>query len=771
MSIRDLSNNTKITTKIYFGFLLVLGLLVGLGTLGVVDLTSASNRSSEQTAVSRNVQSVRAIDGMIGQMRLQAVYFTFTGNKDFAEKAQQVNRETLEALDKLSTRVHSTEDRQLVSRLTDLAKQYGADFSHVFEERNRRDRLVETGMNVVGEQARENLEQISEDAMKTHAHETAAWAGHAANHLMLARVFALKFLSDPTDEALKKSNAEIGEFQEALKDLKKTLVTADSIALANTTSELAERYKAIATEVGSLTAAYSKVLNESLRPNGEAFARIASQLVDHMSGQLDTLEANTEAANSQAIDTSVALALGTVVLGLFIAWIIARSITRPVVGMTEAMTKLAEGDSEITVPALGNRDEIGEMAKALEIFRQNAIARMQLEADQKAERAAKERRQQAVDRLIEDFSSTMAGCLGSVSTASQQMLSTATKVSVAADETRREVHEANDAASVSSSAVEAVAAAAEELSASITEISSQVVRTANEAAGAAADSRSSKEQMDTLVANSMKIGQIVDLITDIAAQTNLLALNATIEAARAGDAGRGFAVVAGEVKGLANQTANATQEIVQQVGAIQEATSSAARVIETISNRVETISNIAAAVAAAVEEQGAATREIAERTQQVATSTTKVTTSVSAVQGAADTSSSAATEVSVAAETVTTQASELQKEVEHFLHAVQSSEERRRFERIRVSIDAVLRLPGGAQRDRILDISAGGARLSQRHPVNRGDSIEIEITGLGLVRARIAGVSSAGTHLQFPMDATHLKKVETFIEPLRKAAA
>lgn len=288
----------------------------------------------------------------------------------------------------------------------------------------------------------------------------------------------------------------------------------------------------------------------------------------------------------------------------------------------------------------------------------------------------KERRETAIDSMIRDFNSSMAGSLSAVTTGSQQLLGTVVVVSTAAGNTKREVAETNQVMALTGAAVEAVAAAAEELSASINKIGNQVVRSTEEASGAAMEADLSKQKVVALVENSEKMGQIVDLITEIAAQTNLLALNATIEAARAGDAGKGFAVVAGEVKMLANQTAKATEEIVQQVSTIQEATRDASRVIESVATRTETIRAITTAVAAAVEQQGAATREIAYRTREVASSTHRVTGSISEVQNAAETSAAAAAEVTQAAEALSQEAEELRQEVEHVLAAVRSTDRR-----------------------------------------------------------------------------------------------
>ena len=451
--------------------------------------------------------------------------------------------------------------------------------------------------------------------------------------------------------------------------------------------------------------------------------------------------------------------------------VVIRMITMPLGAIAAVMARLAKDELDAEVPSQNRPDEIGAMARAVQVFKDNAAERLRLEDAQVADHKARERRQKAIDALIRNFSESMAGSLGAVSEQSQQMLATATKVSTAAANARREVDETNRAAAASTAAVGAVAAATEELSTSIGEIGTQVVRSADEAGEAAREAALSRTRVAALVENSQRIGQIVSLITDIAAKTNLLALNATIEAARAGEAGRGFAVVAGEVKTLATQTAQATNEIVHHISQIQGATRDAAAVIEGVASRIETISRIASAVAAAVQQQGAATSEIAQRAHEVAASTEQVTVSIVEVENAATVSDGASAEVTEAATALSEEAADLRREIEHFLSAVRSAENQRRFERIKVDLAVTLRVAGALLSDRILNISAGGALLAQRHALATGAVLDLDIPRFGVpIRAKVAGVSAHGTHLQFPLEPAHLQRVEAFMCPLRAAA-
>ncbi len=365
---------------------------------------------------------------------------------------------------------------------------------------------------------------------------------------------------------------------------------------------------------------------------------------------------------------SIGACIASVLLGVVMLLLTSRSIVTPVRGMTQAMSRIAAGDLTLEVPARDRQDEVGEMAQALQVFKENALQVEQLrrEHEEAAVHAAKERRQAMLD-MADKFESSVLGVVKGVAASSTEMQSTAKSMSQIAQETSSQAASVAAASTQANANVETVAAATEELSASIGEISSRVAEAAQIADKAAETSNSTAQTVGKLAAASAKIGEVVELINTIASQTNLLALNATIEAARAGDAGKGFAVVASEVKGLANQTAKATEEIAAQISAVQTETNNAVQAINSISQIINQVKDISSSIAAAVEEQGAATKEISNNVQQASQGTREVSTNVVSV-------TEAATQTGVAAEQVLTTASELaqnadvlRKEVDGFL--------------------------------------------------------------------------------------------------------
>jgi methyl-accepting chemotaxis protein len=350
-----------------------------------------------------------------------------------------------------------------------------------------------------------------------------------------------------------------------------------------------------------------------------------------------------------------------------------RSIVPPLRSMTGAMAKLAGGDHGAEIPATGRRDEVGEMAKAVVVFKENMIKAKAAAEREAVEQKAREARTQAVTKLTGDFDEEVTLVLKTVASASTELQSTATSMTATAEETSRQSTVVAAAAEEASTNVQTVASAAEELSSSITEISRQVSQSAKIAGKAVEEAARTNAQVEGLAQAAQKIGDVVKLINDIAGQTNLLALNATIEAARAGDAGKGFAVVASEVKSLANQTAKATEEIAAQITAIQTATKEAVGAIQGIGKTIAEINEIATGIASAVEEQGAATQEIARNVQQASAGTSEVTSNISGVNQAASDTGAAATQVLGAASDLSKQAETLRGQVEKFIAAVRAA--------------------------------------------------------------------------------------------------
>jgi methyl-accepting chemotaxis protein len=440
-------------------------------------------------------------------------------------------------------------------------------------------------------------------------------------------------------------------------------------------TELADKMKSYQADFAKVVAgtlavtAETKKLSDIYAQMDPVLIELEQKVKESYAAAQRVYEANI-AATSRMILTGIGLVIA-IVAGM--AWAVGRGISRPIVGMTGLMNKLAAGDLDITVIGTERADEIGQMAKAMEVFKDNAIANRKLEAEQRAEQERRVARAQRLDELFKRFDAKISDMLKVVAGATTELQAAANSMSSTAEETSRQATAVAGAAEETSANVQTVATATEELSSSITEISRQVAQSTRSAGNAVEQADRAGESVRGLSQAAEKIGDVVRLISEIASQTNLLALNATIEAARAGEAGKGFAVVASEVKTLASQTAKATEEISAQVSGIQTATGGAVTAITSIGGVINEVHQIATAIAAAVEEQGSATQEIARNIQQAAAGTQDVTTNIASVNVAAGDAGAAATQVLGAANELSKQATNLRSEVDHFLADVKAA--------------------------------------------------------------------------------------------------
>ena len=487
---------------------------------------------------------------------------------------------------------------------------------------------------------------------------------------------------------LEKAERDKYEAQSA-DDLKRLYSRVGELEQLITAPEGRKNVADIRADVSRYESAYKKVVALGREGRLKEAAQVADEgakTIDEVRKHLRAIEdRNTkfvEEAQKDVLATfrdarleMILLSAGGISVGVALAlFIVLAGVTRPLGRMTDAMGKVASGDFEIQIPALGQKDEVGKLASALERFKAAGIENRRLQAEQEETKRQGEAEKKAMlAKLADGFEASVSGVVETVATASTEMRASAEALSSTAKETSRQSTAVAAAAEQASTNAQTVATAAEQLSASISEISGQVAQSTKISGKAVDTAATTTASVQGLADAAQKIGEVVQLINDIASQTNLLALNATIEAARAGEAGKGFAVVASEVKSLASQTAKATEDIASQVSAIQGATRNAVDSIKGISETIGQINEIATAIASAVEEQGAATQEIARNIQQASHGTNEVSTNIVGVTKAAGETGSAATQVLAAAGEVSQQSERLKSEVDRFLVAVRAA--------------------------------------------------------------------------------------------------
>jgi len=399
------------------------------------------------------------------------------------------------------------------------------------------------------------------------------------------------------------------------------------------------------------------------------------RLADAIGNAADQEATDVAAKSTSSLIVDSALLLVGVGLALVSFWIAFVRILRPLFALTGAMRELANGHFSVVLPGLGRKDEIGDMAQAVETFKIKAEQKARDEAEDriKQDQAAAQQRKAEMLQLANDFEGAVGEIIETVSSASTKLEASATTLTSTAERSQELTTMVAAASEEASTNVQSVASATEEMASSVNEISRQVQESARMAGEAVDQARKTNDRVSELSKAASRIGDVVELINTIAGQTNLLALNATIEAARAGEAGRGFAVVASEVKALAEQTAKATGEIGLQITGIQSATQDSVNAIKEISGTIEKLSEISSTIAAAVEEQGAATQEISRNVQQAAHGTQQVSSNITDVQRGASETGSASTQVLSAAQSLSGESNRLKLEVGKFLSSVRAA--------------------------------------------------------------------------------------------------
>jgi len=371
--------------------------------------------------------------------------------------------------------------------------------------------------------------------------------------------------------------------------------------------------------------------------------------------------------------TRLAIVSVFVLVAAIASFTTARSVIRPIGAMTKAMERLAGGDTNTVIPDTDSHNEIGAMAKAVQIFKDRTIEAARLRDEQQRQQRHQAERTKHIEASIDVFQKSVGDVVKALGAAAAELQQTAQSMSVISEETAQRSAMVATASEHATQNVQTVAAATEELSASISEIGGQVNESTRIAGDAVIQAGNANDKVQSLNTAVQKIGDVVKLISDIAGQTNLLALNATIEAARAGEAGKGFAVVASEVKNLATQTAKATEEVGMQIKAIQDATRESVNEIQAITQTIERVNGIATAIASAVEEQGAATTEIARNVNQAAQGTGEVSANIGGVREAAENTGDAVKHVLASIKQLSQNGETLKSQVEKFLREVRAA--------------------------------------------------------------------------------------------------
>lgn len=694
--------NLKAGKKIGLGSGIILLFLLIVSIVSSLGLSNANTNFGDYRQLARETAFTGRLEANLLTARLGVKDYILHGRQGEADAVESRLAASLTLIDDAENLFTNEKELQQLRQARQDMQDYKKAFDRVVAYRSARNGEVEK-MSTLGPKAEAALGSIMETAYADGDSKASYLAGQALRHLLLARLYSNRFLADNSAVAANRAIEEMSSFKKLAEQMRSELENPTRQQLAQDVADYSSAYREAFSQVSDIIVSRNQVIDEVLDKIGDDVAVRTEEIMLANKAQQDALGPQATADMSRAMWTAIAVSVVAAGLGILMAVFLGRIISRPVVQMTGAMQRLATGDLEIAIPAQGRHDEIGEMAAAAQVFKENAIEAKRLEAEAAAarkqaeeekerarqaelDRAEQERRQEeerkqlaAQERkemmvnLADEFEDSVGDFVKSIAESATTLSATASQLVGTAETSRKLSEEVASGSRDASNNVQTVAASAEELTSSISEISRQVHQANETSSNAVSEAEKSGRSVTELSETSRKIGDVVNIINDIAAQTNLLALNATIEAARAGAAGKGFAVVASEVKSLANQTARATEEIADQVTEMQGASDEAVSAIGIIGNVIASIQEATVNISSAIEEQSAATSEISRNVQEASTTTNDVSQKIELVSVRSGETGTAATQVQAASRELDTLASELKDKITSFVAEVRAA--------------------------------------------------------------------------------------------------
>ena len=760
--------NLSVRIRIYGGFAII---IIIMGMLSINSYSNMRSIDSIQGATSYLTASatvLKKIDYDILDLQRRMSNFLTSGSAGDFNEAEKLGKDILVNIGSLMKRIEDGDVKSKVTTLNANVTKFLTISKETAEQRNMRDWVMDTGFTPNIEAAAISLTRAIDAAKSNGLSDVANNLGLLREALWAFRYHTIMFDSTGNQDDAVKARGYFEAVKKGVIETSKSISNeVVSAKLAKTTQRIDEIEKTY-DKMLSIIAGYRLASAKTLPEISLLLKESSNVITREMAEQEANLEASVVSHISEATRATIILSLVGVSVGGFLAFFIGIGISRPIISMTHAMKKVATGDLTVEVPSLENRDEVGGMAQAVQVFKHNAIENLKLRESQETEAKAKQRRQEEADELIDMFGSSVSGVFDSLTSASSSMAATAYTMNEVSSETTSQVEVVTRSISLTSENAQSVAAASQELTSSINEIGRLIQSSTDVASAGATQSAEVIDRVERLREASERIGNIIGIINDIASQTNLLALNATIEAARAGDAGKGFAVVANEVKSLSQQTQKATVEISSQISEIQGSIAQTVDSVRTISKTMRNIHESSQEIATAITEQQSATDEIARNVQLVSSSADEISYSIQKVRETADETIVASKEVGNVSSLMSSQSNKLSEEVKDFLNAIKGAGTKSSFNRFPINMPVRIIDPNGSELScHASQISVGGVWVSSKIELPLGTQVKLIIQKIDRqIIARIAGFGEKNTRLQFPMDSQHLIYMGKIIESL-----